>query len=199
MSLLLLLNGNNGGAAPPAPTYATWNTADKAAAITISNNDLTAASSGGWWGARATIGVTDGDWFFEQVIDVADNASTYTGVGVCTSSQGLTFPGDNSGNGWGIISHGYNTNPGGVSSNGVSLSPGDVVGVSILRSTSRAKFYKLVAGSWSLVYNADISSVDGQAIYPMFATLGGQGTANFGPAPFADSVPDGANEGVYTV
>lgn len=181
-----------GGAAPV--TYATWNPDDKSAGVSLSNGDLTSAAGGGWWAVRATIGVTDGDWFFQQVVD--DNI--YIQIAVAAADATLTYPGDGSSKSWGISDHGYNYYPGGYTSNGVTLSNGDIVGCAILRSTSQAKFYKYSGGAWSLVYTADISSIDGDPVYPMFSGLDGTCTANFGASSFAAAVPDGANEGVYS-
>lgn len=184
---LLLMNRRR------AITYARWNSADKAAGVTLSNNDLTAQAGGGWWGARATVGKLSGDWFYAGTFD----AGSYTGFGVATDAQRLTYPGDNGGDGWGISSHGYNMDKSGVNSNGVTFTTGDIVGVSLLRSTSRAKFYKLVAGAWSLVWNADVSDADGLILYPMFAGLDGTSTGNFGGSAFPAAVPDGCQAGFW--
>ena len=201
MSLLLLLG--SGAAAAPAPTYALWNPLDRftpnadpsSGSPLLSSDLLTVSMPGGWRAVRADTSVTAGDWFYQITVDVTN----YVIIGVGTATCGLDYAGSGNSSAWGIATHGYNNFPGGYSSNGIAFSNGDVMGCSILRSTSRAKFYKLVAGNWSLVYDADISSVDGQALFPYCSVLDGTGTANFGASAFAAAVPDGANEGVYTV
>lgn len=192
---LLTLTRKRGGGGAPSYTYATWNPADKHASVILSNNDLTAEAAGGWLAARATVGVITGDWFFQEVFD----SGSYAIIAVSASDGGLTYPGD-SGNSWGISSHGYSYYPGGYTSNGVTFSAGDIFGCSILRSTSQAKFYKYNTGteSWDLVYTADISAIDASAAYPMFSGFSGTATANFGQSAFAAAVPDGCNEGVYS-
>jgi hypothetical protein len=186
-------------------TYATWNPLDRFSPNAdpaqgnpvLSNGNLTAHAAGGWYAVRATIGVDSGDWFFAITVDVSDNSNTYTMIGVGTGDCGLDYAGNGNPSSWGISSHGYNYYPGGYASNGVTFANGDIMGCSILRSTSQAKFYKYSGGSWSLVYTADISAEDGQKIYPYFSVIGGTGTANFGESAFQAAVPDGCNEGVY--
>lgn len=176
-----------------APTYATWNPADKSVAVTLSNGNLTAQAGGGWIACRATIGVTTGDWFFQQTV----TSATYTQIAVAASTAILSYAGDAGSTSWGISDHGYSSYPGGYSANGVTFVNGDVMGCAILRSTSQAKFYKFSGGSWSLIYTADISAADGVALFPMFSGLSGAATANFGQSAFAAAVPAGVNEGVY--
>ena len=185
-------------------TYALWNpldrhtpNADPALGLpTLSTDKLTASRvDAGWVAVRADTGVTTGDWFYQITVDSSD----YVMICVSDINSSLVYAGNGTPSSWGISSHGYNYYPGGYTSNGVTFANGDVMGCSILRSSSEAKFYKLVAGSWVLVYTADISAIDGDAAYPYCSVFGpGTGTANFGASAFAAAVPDGANEGVYS-
>jgi hypothetical protein len=70
---------------------ATWNSADKAAAVTLSNGDLTASTTTSLGSVRATVSKTSGKWVFALGLQGADAVQLF---GIATSSASLsTFPG----------------------------------------------------------------------------------------------------------
>lgn len=72
---------------PPGPSlfYATWNPADKAALVTLSNGNLTAESSTtNWRSARSTISKTSGKWYWE--ITMTTGTEFYVGVARSTAT-----------------------------------------------------------------------------------------------------------------
>lgn len=82
---------------PPAPTYATWNTADKGASIVLSGGDLAVTNStgGAWNSVRGTIGKSSGKWQFE--VEITGGGSTVAvliGVGTASASVDSFTGGD---------------------------------------------------------------------------------------------------------
>lgn len=77
----------------------TWNSADKAANITLSNGNMDAEPVGaGWIGVRATLGRASGKYYFEIYIVAT---STQLIMGFANSTANLQYPGQ-SANGAGI-------------------------------------------------------------------------------------------------
>lgn len=78
----------------------TWNSADKAANITLSNGDMDAEPSGaGWIGVRATLGRASGKYYFELLMVTASHDNII--LGFANSSANLQYPGQ-SANGAGV-------------------------------------------------------------------------------------------------
>lgn len=66
----------------------TWNPADKAATISLSNGDRTATlASGSWCTARATSSRNSGKWFFESVVTGGGMMTGVTSAALNVSSQ----------------------------------------------------------------------------------------------------------------
>jgi hypothetical protein len=213
--MLLLLSDASG---EPAVTYATWNPDDKGTDVQLpaefANTYARLVAEdvfGEWRNARAQYGKTTGDYYLEMTnssYDVFDTAlPPYFAAGVSTSSQGLNVRLGLSGAlGWGYNSDGVQLYPGGFSVVSPGIPVGARIGVSIIRSTSLAKFYLVDPdGSSSLLYSADISAADGLAIFPtcglyasdIFATgIFAAGVLVSDPADFLISaVPDGCTGG----
>lgn len=185
----LLLLHRRQSAAP-----ATWDRASSSFG-TLSNGDLTWALSGGWREIYGTIGKTTGIHSFEMTFD--SGSYSVIGFSVAGLPNQHDYPGEDGENAWGISSHGFNMSASGTASNGITFAPGDKVLGVLDRDNSRAKFYKLVTGAWSLVYDADISAADGVEMFPVIASLDGTATGNFGQSSFAAAPPGGAVEGFF--
>lgn len=103
----------------------TWNSADKAANITLSNGDMDAEPVGaGWIGVRATLGRASGKYYFELYIVTASSSNIIGGL--ANASANLQYPGQ-SANGAGVRrvgkfasgwTHANTTAPGGTDASG---------------------------------------------------------------------------------
>jgi hypothetical protein len=93
-----------------------WNHDDRSTRITISNKDSTRVNlvaennSGNNWGSvRATLGVTEGKWYFEIVAEDFKRSGPRGTVGVATSSAALDNFSGSSDQGWGFYWSGTST------------------------------------------------------------------------------------------
>lgn len=107
LSRILVPSPEYRASSAPAPTYATWNPADKGATVVLSGGDLgvTSGSGGTWNGSsvRATIGKSSGKWQFEVEIGALSGATVAVVVGVGKSTASLaSFLGSDA-NGWGYF------------------------------------------------------------------------------------------------
>ena len=174
----------------------TWNPADKAANVTLSNGDLTATIGTDAWGAvRSTISKATGKWYFEIRVDVT-GAANYHSVGIGTSAASLTKVGADS------FSYGYSAYDGtkwtGLSSYayGDSYTTGDIVGVAFDLDAGKIWFAKnnawQASGDPAAGTNEAFSGISG-TFFPMVA--GGRTTnattARFSSASQTYSPPTG--------
>ena len=173
-------------------TYATWNPADKNAAITLSNGNLTATSTAALnQGIRSTIGKSSGKWYWEVTGAFAGN---WMGVGVADTAAALT-------NWIGIDGHGTQLSSSGntwfnsVAGAGTTFVSGDVIGVALDMDARTLSFYK------NNVLQATLSSarLPTGTLYAAFSseTQVVAATVNFGATPFVYSPPAGYNAGLY--
>lgn len=70
-------------------TYATWDSANKGASITLSGSDLTATGGLDNKGVRSTIGVSSGKWYWE-ISDVVPNVGSMIGVALSSVNMDAT-------------------------------------------------------------------------------------------------------------
>ena len=182
---------------PPPPSSATWNPADKASGIALSNGNLSATGNGSsvYKNVRATTFKGAGKWYFEWTKTGGINAA----IGVADASQSfdtqLSYSASASAGTWDY---------GEIRANAVSIGApgwvvGDVIGVSI---DCNARLLWLARNGTSLhggnpatgTGGLDVSGLAG-AVYPMFGTHSvsgdGAGTVNFGTSAFAYPVPAG--------
>jgi len=131
------VSGDVGGGGGGAVT--TWNPADKAAGITLSQGNLRATSTASLSSVRATTGKSTGKWQFE--LTALSNGSWL--VGLATLAANLTdYPGQSSA---GYAYHsgtGNKYNGSGGVTYGPSYTNGDVIGVTIDFATLAIVFYK---------------------------------------------------------
>lgn len=172
-------------------TYATWNPADKAAGVTLSNGNLTATGLLNTTSARSTIGKSEGKWYWELTIN-----APHCGGGVATSAASLTAS-TYSPNPGSYTDSAANSYVNGVSDGGAfSMVANDVLGIAFDADTRVVRYYKnnvlqhttaaLGAGTY-FAWCAGPSSYGGsQAV-----------TANFGATALTYSPPSGHNAGLY--
>lgn len=167
------------------PTYATWNSADKSAQITLSNSDLTAAnsSSGLYEGVRATFGKSSGKWYWE--VEVESGIDHTIGIANSTASMNDVELGSDA-NGWGWRQDGEKYNNGDQFAYGGSgYNAGDVIGIALDMNGGTLTFY-LNGVSQGQAY----SGLTG-TLYPAVTMISiSQVTANFGPT-FTHTPPSG--------
>ena len=144
-------------------------------------------SSGGL--AAATLGKSSGKWYWEVKLD---QATTFSAVGVCTSSfntNSRSFPGDDA-NSWGYYGYTgekYTSNIGSAYGSSFSTS-GDIIGVALDMDAGTLVFYKngvsqgtAYTGLSGTLYPANGYNPSGSGTW----------TANFGATPFAYPAPQG--------
>lgn len=176
-------------------TYATWNPADKAADIGLSNGDLTFSHSGGSWSSvRANQGKNSGKWYFE--INPTESAG-YIIVGVASSSAGLgTFMGADE-HAWTYYGlNGNKISAGVLSAYGITCTNGDVIGIAVNFDAMTMTIYINGASQGAI----DISSLTGATLFPAASCYISQlnyATANFGASAFTYAPPAGYNSGWY--
>lgn len=194
---------------PPAATAVTWNPADKAAGITLSNGNLTythAAGNNTNALVRATTSKSSGKWYYEDTFgSVADTDSWF-----CGFASGVL--GTNFQLGSTASSVGYMRGIGGLVffSGGVALSglgeaaADEEVAMAIDVTTNKVWFKVLPGGQWNGNNAAHDpgTALGGQAIsaggittwFPAASTYsadGDFGTGNFGASAFAGVIPVG--------
>ena len=175
----------------PTVAYATWNPSDQTnATLTLGNLKIAATFGGIAVGARATVGKSTGKYYWEVTRGAFGSATEF--IGISTSGASLTgAPVDalimySSGT---IFNSGYNsgsfTAPGANAVIGFALDAG--------AKTLTIYFNNILQGTYTYTFS--------NPVYPRWACndngTGNSGTANFGASPFAYTVPDGYNPGLF--
>lgn len=186
----------NGIGGPPAPTYATWNPADKNAEAVLSGGNLIvdSISPGSWSNVRCTIGKQTGVWYTEHVFTGANLI-----IGVATSSAAMSnnayCGGDAEGYGYYSATGGLLHSAGQVAAYSVYAS-GSRVGI-VLDAGAKTIKYRINGGTFTTPY--DISALTGDLFITVAVNaVGDVCTSNFGASAFTDAVPSGANSGLYS-
>jgi hypothetical protein len=181
-----------------------WNPLDKNGGLTLTNDDLTVehVNTDGWRGIRSVLGKTSGKWYWEITIDNMDENDIMIGVG--TSSETLTYPGDT------IEGRGYNADNGNKykdtnSSYGNIYTTDDVIGVAL--DLDDGKIWWSKNGVWqgsgdpatglNAAYDDLLDVAD-----PYYAMVGlndhyDKITANFGATDFVYGAPAGFSSGLF--
>lgn len=196
-----------GGVGTGSPTATVWNSADKAASLTLSGGDLvvTRTSASGTVGAvRATTGRSSGLWYWEDIYTTlaADQDDGSWGLG--SSSATLTGYIGSDVNGWGITKTGASSTTIQKAHNGsktnltstATWTSGDVMMIAWNANTGNLWFGR--NGTWfdsgdpAAGTNPIFTSVTG-TLYPMTATARQNDvfTGNFGSTAFTYSAPSG--------
>lgn len=175
--------------------YAVWNIADKAAGAVISNGGLTYSNpngAGGLAGARATVGVSSGKWYWEVTFDTG--ASIVIGVGNISAALIGDIPDSNMW-AWGNYRYGWGYYANSTVTAGPTLVNGDILGFALDMDAGTIQLY--LNGS---IVGSPKTGLSG-TLYPYvngnWEAGNHQGTANFGPNNFAYSVPGSFNAGIF--
>jgi hypothetical protein len=169
--------------------YATWNPADAAANVTLSNGNLTVGHTGNQQGTvRSTISKSTGKWYWELTIGLNNDTN-----GVATSGAALSTRIGTDAFGWGYFPNGTSFSSGANPAYGAAYTSGDVIGVAMDASGGTVTMYKNNV-SQGIMY----SSV-GVPIFAANSLVSSSGvtTANFGASPFTYTPPAGYNAGLY--
>jgi len=172
-------------------TYATWNPSDQTnATLTLGNLKIAATSGGTAVGARATVGKSTGKYYWEVTRGASGSATEYIGI----STSGASFAG-------GPVDALIISTGGGIynsgSYSGSVTAPGAnaVIGFALDAGAKTLTIYvnNILQGTYTYTFS--------NPVYPRWACLdngtGNSGTANFGASPFAYTVPDGYNPGLF--
>jgi hypothetical protein len=194
-----------------APFFATtWNSADKASTITLSNGDLTTATtSGAWQSIRAVSSKSSGKYYFE-VTCTDINASGYCMIGICTSTVAMTtyFGSDADGHAYYALNgQAYNNNAG--TAYGDTYTDADIISVAVDLDNDAIYFAK--NGVWQNSSDPESGAsrtgvpakhqTDGVSSYfPALALYHStvNVTTNFGASTFTYDVPTGYTAGWST-
>jgi len=172
-------------------TYATWNSSDKTANITLSNGNLYAtANDSNWAVVRSTIGTSSGKWYWEYTI----KSDTHVMTGISQSSSTIGSSHGFTANSWGWYFDGNKYNNGTPTAYANSYTNNDVIGVALDMDNGTITMYKN-GSSQGTMYTGLSQNI--------YATIGVYGSgkyiiANFGASEFTYSVPNGYNAGLFT-
>jgi hypothetical protein len=168
-------------------TYATWNPADKAAGVTLSNGNLTAASSLG--AVRATFGKSSGKWYWEVLTQAVGGD-----IGIANGTSTIASYCGQQANQWGYDNDGKIYSGGTGGAYGATYTNGARIGIALDLDGGTCTWYKN-----GVSQGAKTISFGGAVIYPCVGsgTSGKQWTANFGASAFTYSVPSGYSPGFY--
>jgi hypothetical protein len=180
----------------------TWNPADIATGMVLSNGNLTASNTGNFTGVRAAKGWNAGKYYFEFTV----TAMTSGYVGLAKSTTDLTSGGTS-----GAV--GVNGS-GSVDVNGVSTGvvigaiSGSLLGIAVDITSNLVWFRSGAAGSWNATSgtaNNPVTGVGGISLsaiagtlFPWFEVVFASSqsvTANFGDSAFSGAVPSGYTAG----
>lgn len=175
----------------PSNVYATWDPANKAASITLSNGNLTAAGTTAFSKGLSTIGKSSGKWYWENTCVVA----FYFAAGVGRNFDSLAiYPGGDA-NSCGYYHDGQFLQNGTGAGTGTSspYTVGDIIGVALDLTGLNVYFYK------NNVLQKTLALAAATTFYAICGSGGGAAslTANFGATALAYSPPAGFNAGLY--
>uniref|UniRef100_A0A6M3J4H4 Putative tail fiber protein n=1 Tax=viral metagenome TaxID=1070528 RepID=A0A6M3J4H4_9ZZZZ len=185
--------------------YATWNSADKTATVTLSGGDLVTTGGTPQGSVRATMGKSSGKWYWEITYTNSETSNGFIMLGVGDSGVpiGLSdYMGDDP-DGYAYRQNGQKENNNTPASYGNSFTQADVIGVALDMNSGKIWFSKndvwQNSGDPAAGTGEAYSGISG-TFYPMI-TLDPQfttviATANFGASAFAGTVPSGFTSGV---
>lgn len=176
-----------------AKVYATWNSADKNANITLSGGDLiaTAAAIANFFAARATVGKSIGKFYMEQTVSAVGGLVQ---LGVMRSTASIangSYVGFDV-NGWGYNSNGNVVNNSSNIATYATYTTADVIGMCFSPSLGKLWFSK--NGVWQSgdpsAESGGITITSAVAWFPAFGgNNSGAAVANFGRTAFAYAPP----------
>lgn len=177
-----------------ATSGTTWNPADSASGITLTNGNLTAAGTSGWKSTRATAGKSSGKWYWETKITVGTVG--ITGFGRTTAPL-TSFPGGDAATNasWGYYSAGQRYYGNAVAETFATYTTNDVIGIALDMDAKTGQFYRngVALGSpFTLLDSPGGSAIAaGVVVYPMQGVNASTVLANFGATAFTYTPPAG--------
>lgn len=191
-----------------ARTYATWNPSDKTGNCTLSGGNLvaTAAATASYNGARGTIAMTAGAWYWETTHTFASGSGYVLAAGIAT--EDFVFSTTQLGTDVAKLSAGGPGQDGQCRyNNAVAGDAGTVATTNVVRHwlDLDAGTYKVaIMGGSFVTVASDLNTTpdtNGRRWYPVcqFTTNAHVITANFGATAFTYSVPDGAASGISSI
>jgi hypothetical protein len=175
---------------PAAPSFTTWNPADKGTGVILSGGNLTASAStstsANWYSTRSVVSKTSGKWYWEVTVGANTVCIGIGGTGLSLSNFAGT-----SADSWGYYGTGviFN-NSAGIGGSPASYAAGDVIGVALDRDVGTVKFYKN-----GVQQGPTVSGVTGAQFavgsVREYGAPASSLTANFGASAFAFTPPAG--------
>lgn len=172
----------------------TWNSADKAACVSLSNGDLTATqNANGFGNVRATLSKSSGKWYWENVVGTVNSTAFRIGAALSTASLTANVGID-------LLSFGYCKDGqkcrNGCSAFGNTYTTNDVIGVALDLDNGKVWFAKnnvwQASGDPATGANPAFTfSVD--TYFPMWGEYfsGSAVTARFSSSSFSYTPPTG--------
>jgi hypothetical protein len=166
--------------------YCTVNPLDKLSTVTLTNGNLDIATGSGYGGARGTIAVTSGKWYWEVTpTDITGGAA----IGIWDTSEALANNVGSTAKSWSYWNNGQKQNNNSNSSYGASYTTNDVIGVALDMDAGTLVFYKNNTSQGTA-----FSSITG-TIAPGFGDTAASSSStlvcNFGARPFSYTAPSG--------
>jgi hypothetical protein len=162
--------------------YCTLNPLDKGTGAVLSNGNLDNITNTAGWvgGAKGTIGMSSGKWYFEVTCTAGD---TMLGIGNAASGVATpSFPGYKPGS-YGYYSPGTKFNNDVSSAYGASYGAGDVIGIAFDADNGTLTYYKNGTSQ-----GVAFSSIPSDTYFPYVATYNSI-YCNFGQRAFAYQTP----------
>ncbi len=163
--------------------YETLNPIDKFSAVALSNGNLDISNATTWRGARGTIGMSFGKWYWEFT---KNSTNTIIGIGNSNDTHLSGFIGQSVAGSYGYSYTGtkYTLGANNVSY-GSSYADGDVIGNAFDADNGTLEFFKN-----GISQGTAYTSIPQGTYFPLITLFGGGSSSlNFGQRPFAYTAP----------
>lgn len=165
--------------------HITWNPNDKGSLVVLSNNNMTASTTAQNSSVRATEGVVEGKWYWENTVNANNNAQ----IGIMSERLSTSANNISSVDAMFYVSSGVKYN-GTSSSYGASYTTNDTIGVALDLDIGTITFYKNGV-SQGIAYT---TAKNLGKVFPFMCGSNGSTTTitvNFGNEPFKYPIPNG--------
>lgn len=183
--------------------YTAWNPSDSELGLTLTNSNLTAASGGGQ-GVRSVVSKSSGKWYWEHRIDSFPGNSAIS-FGIADANLRLSWQwGTPAGTSKRAILSLFNQQNSNIYDKGSTITltglmgkAGDVVGIAVDFDNLQIRYFLngvMIGGGPFSIPAGTYFAFTGDGSSGSLLTS----TANFGATPFAYSVPEEFNKGLYS-